>query len=163
MFDLMLTWFQHWLPLIQGFAALASIGGAMLSWRFALKAQRARAEMTKNIVTSKLIAVLEFALKRLDDIREFAVLPDGKPDYSAYRVKGQESKKILESTLAEVKASGSYFRKLPEMWNESIDKLRYAASKPEAHEIEQACKCITFVLAELKLQASTRELSPSES
>jgi hypothetical protein len=30
MLERALAWIQHWLPFIQGFAALASIGGALL-------------------------------------------------------------------------------------------------------------------------------------
>jgi hypothetical protein len=161
MFDSILLWLEHWLPLIQGFAALASIGGAVLSWRYALKAQRAREEMIQNIVTSKLISNFELTVRKLHETRAAAVRSDGKPDYSAYQLREQESKKILEFAHAEAKASGSYFRKLPPIWVDLLQSLSSAASKPDAYEIEKASKSLTMVLAELRHQASTRELAPS--
>ena len=76
MLERALAWIQYWLPFIQGFAALASIGGALLSWRYALKAQRAREEMTRNVITSKLVTTLDFVVAQLSELRASAVEHD---------------------------------------------------------------------------------------
>jgi hypothetical protein len=161
MLERALAWIQHWLPFIQGFAALASIGGALLSWRYALKAQRAREEMTRNVITSKLVTTLDFVVAQLRDLRVSAVAPDGRPDWAAYRAREQESKKILEEALAQARASTTYFRKPPEQWSEMISKLIDASANPDASAIESACKVMMIVSAELKLAAATRELASS--
>ena len=82
-------------------------------------------------------------------------------DWAAYRTRGQESKKILEESLAQARASTTYFRKPPEQWSEMISKLIDASANPDASAIESACKCMMIVSAELKLAAATRELASS--
>lgn len=161
MLERALAWIQYWLPFIQGFAALASIGGALLSWRYALKAQRAREEMTRNVITSKLVTTLDFVVAQLSELRASAVEHDGRPDYAKYRARGQESKKLLEEALAQARASSTYFRKPPEQWSEMISKVADASATPDPLKIEYACRFMMMVSAELKLAAATRELAPS--
>ena len=62
--------------------------------------------------------------------------PDGRPDYAGYRVREQESKKLLKETLAQARASSTYFRKLPAEWSEMISKLTGASAKPGPSSIE---------------------------
>lgn len=93
-----LSWLSHWLPIVQGFAALASVGGAVLSWKYALKAQRAREQMTQNIVTSRLIESFDSVVTELHEFRATAVLDDGKPDLATYRLREQHNKRLLEET-----------------------------------------------------------------
>jgi hypothetical protein len=156
-----LDWIKYWLPLIQGFAALASIGGALLSWKYAFKAQRAREEMTRNVVTSKLISTFELALAQLQDFRHEAVGADGKPDYAAYQSREQQNKKVLEEALAQASASSLYFKVRPKTWDETITHLAQASAKPEPIKVEYACKFLKIITAELKLAAATREIAPN--
>lgn len=152
---------SHWLPLIQGFAALASIAGALLSWKYALKAQRAREEMTENVIAARLVERFEKTLNLLKEFRSVSVLENGKPDDTAYRVKEQEHKHLMEETLAVATATAPYFRKKPEAWSSAIGALAEATGNPNALKIEYACKYIALVSEQLKVAASTREFSPT--
>jgi hypothetical protein len=159
MTESILAWFQHWLPLIQGFAALASIAGALLSWKYAIKAQRARAEMTRNLVTAKLVETIERVLAKLHDFRVMAVLPDGKPDPEAYVVGQQQNKRLLEEVVAQTAATLPYLKELSDLWFRANKQLLEAAANPDPTKVEYACKYLTMISAELKIGAATREMS----
>lgn len=162
MFEEALTWFKYWLPLIQGFAALASIGGALLSWKYALKAQRAREEMTKNVVSSRLVSSFEHVLEKLQDFRSSSIGSDGKPDYAAYQRHEQTLKDLLERALAQATAASPYFKVPPKGWQEAVSRVADASVKPDPGRVEYACKQLRIVTEGLKAAASTRELAANE-
>lgn len=161
MADTFLAWLSHWLPLVQGFAALASIGGAVLSWKYALKAQRAREQMTQNIVTSRLIEVFDSTVTELHEFRATAVLVDGKTDLAAYRLREQHNKRLLEETAALAKAATLYLKTKPALWESVLESLGKATAYPTPENIEYACKYLITANAELKLAATTREMGPT--
>lgn len=161
MLETFLPWLAHWLPLVQGFAALASIGGALLSWKYALKAQRAREQMTQNLVTSRLIEAFDTVVAELHDFRATAILPDGKLDAAAYRLKEQHHKRLLEEIAALATAATPYLKAKPGNWNGLLDKLASAATNPIPDNIEYVCKFLVVANAHLKLAATTREMAPS--
>lgn len=153
------TWFLHWLPLIQGPAALVSIGGAVVSGIFARNSKRAREEMTQNIVAAGLTESFEKALKQLQAFRQDAVDASGRPNLSEYVANEQRHKQLLEDTLASARAATPYLKKKPSMWVETVEKLTDAAFNPTPSRIEIACKFLGLTTAELKLSASTRAFS----
>jgi hypothetical protein len=155
--DELLAWLSRWLPLLQGFAALASIAGALLSWKYALKAQRARDEMIRNVVSSRVIARFEKCLSVLREVRSTCVLPDGKPDEAAYRSREQSLKGELEDTLAIAKAAESYVGS--DLWNQAMNSLVNASASPTSTKIEYVSKFLSLVTEQLKLSATTRELA----
>jgi hypothetical protein len=160
MFDAALVWFQHWLALIQGFAALASIFGALLSWRFAFKAKKSREEMTSNIITSKLATALEEVVIYLDDLRPKLLSNDGSPDPAAYRNHAESNRRIFSKLLAQVKASEPYFTKKPNDWSRLLIELNHVCYKADAQAVNAAYQKITILLASLNIAATTREHAP---
>lgn len=160
MLDTFLTWLSHWLPLIQGFAALASIGGAALSWKYALKAERAREQMTQNIVTSRLVESFDSLVSQLHEFRGTAVLDDGKPDLAAYGLREQYHMRLLEEAAALAKAATPYLKSKPDAWPKLLECLGNAANHPTASNVENACKLLMAANAQLKLAATTREMGP---
>jgi hypothetical protein len=159
--DALIAWVSHWLPLIQGFAALASIAGALLSWKYALKAERAREEMLRNAISSRLAATLERSLSELQTFRASAIDPSGSPDEAQYKQHAQRLKQLLEGTLAEVVAAKSFAQVRPDIWSAFIDKLTDSSANPDPRKIEWVCKYMHMVVAEIGIHVTKRQLSPS--
>jgi hypothetical protein len=161
MYDYLPSWFSHWLPLAQGFAALASIAGAALSWRYALKAQRAREEMIQNVTKARLLATLEKVTSELQKFRTTAILDDGQVDQTAYQMQSQRHKQLLEEAIAQATVAFSNLKVRPDFWKETLLKLAEAADTPDDMKLQSACAYLAIMNAQLKLEAATRELAPS--
>lgn len=153
-----LQFIQHWLPLAQGFAALASVIGALLSWRFALKAQKARDQMTRNMVSSRLLAKLESTIAYLKQVRSECVSPNGVADFRAYGLKQQELKHEFEATVSAVAASSPYVQQGTSGWVSLVEALSNAAIAPTSNNVESAAKHLMLVAEQIKVSATTREL-----
>ncbi|EQM72923.1 hypothetical protein [Stutzerimonas stutzeri] len=152
----------YWLPLIQGFAALASVAGALLSWKYALKAQRAREQMTKNIVSSRLIQELNEALQYFRSFRQESITQEGKPDFAKYQLHEQRNMHVLEKVSAALVAAAPYFKEKPSTWHDGVHTIAEAARTPRPLNIEGATKTLGLLTEQLRIQATTREISPSE-
>lgn len=159
--DAALALISHWLPLVQGFAALASIGGAIASWKYARKAQRAREEMTRNIIASRVEESFSKCLSYLRELRASAV-GDNKTDYAAYQQHEQNSKHILEDTLATAKAADLYLNGKISTWPQTLEALASASGKPDAFKVDSAIKFLALTIEQIKLAAVTREIAPHE-
>ena len=160
--DALLNWIAHWLPLVQGFAALASIGGALLSWRFALRAQRAREEMLQNAISARLLATIERVLAELNNFRATAVDSNGSPDPVAYVQSGEHHKRLLEELFAETTAAKAFTQVRPEVWSAMVSKVLEASANPQPAKLEYVCKYLAMASAELKISATKRQLSPTQ-
>lgn len=160
--DLFLTFVAHWLPLIQGFAAIASIFGALLSWRFALKAQKARDQMTQNIVASRLLTTFEQVLSEIQDFRTVHVDENGQPDAKKYQFQYQYLKQIFERTVASAAASTPYLQSKISGWPQLLDALSRASISAKPGDIEAAAKHLYLVVERLRISATTRELQPTD-
>jgi len=150
-----------WLPLIQGFAALVSIGGATVSWRYAFKAKRAREEMTQNIIMSRLLENFTQTSSTLQSFRKKAINERGNVDKELYSLNSQLHMHLLEETTALAKAATEYLVKRPAHWQLTIDSLSAASRYPNPEHIEDACKKLVCTISELKLASSTREMAPT--
>lgn len=160
--DSFLALVAHWLPIIQGFAAIASVLGALLSWRFALKAQRARDQMTQNIVASRLLATLEQTLSEIQDLRAEFVDENGQPDVKKYQPQYQHLKQLFERTVASVVAATPYLQSKISGWPQLLDALSSASISAIPRNTEAAAKHLLLAVERLRISATTRELQPTD-
>lgn len=156
--EVFLQFVQHWLPLVQGLGALASVAGAMLSWRFALKAQRARDQMTRNMVASRLLSKLDSTLSYLKQARSELVSDDGNADVTAYKAKQQELKHLFETTVSAATAASPYLAQHTPGWGLLLETLARASISPMPGNVESAAKHLMLVSERIKVAAITREL-----
>ncbi|NBD19801.1 hypothetical protein GTZ97_03830 [Aquabacterium fontiphilum] len=155
----LLNWFSHWLPLVQGFAALASIGGATLSWKYAIKAQRARNEMTQNIVASRALATFEETLQFLNDARIQISCSTDSEETRQYQY--GELKHRLELATAAAAASAPYLINKIQIWENMTTALSKASIDPRLGSVELATKFLAIAVEQLKIAAVTREIQPT--
>lgn len=161
MIEQQLSWISHWLPIVQGFAALASIAGATLSWRYAIRAQKAQEQMTENVVTSRLLESLDGLLQALDAFLASAI-QDGKPDPDAFKKAFPNNKGLLERSVALCSAAEFYIRKKPANWGDLLSKLNEGAREPNQHAMNEIARIARLVAEELRLSALAREMSPRQ-
>jgi hypothetical protein len=156
-------WLMQWLPFLQGFAALASVVGATLSWRFALKAKRAQSEMLNNAISSRFLATAERTLESLNSFRSKSVNEIGEIDKAAYRRAAEQNKVVIELALSEAVAARDFIRLRPDLWKALTEKLAEGAASPDHPlKIEYACKYLSMVTSEMKVGIASRQLLPNE-
>jgi len=142
----------HWLPLIQGFAALFSIGGAIFSWRYARKAARTRIEMTKNIVSLRVLEKIESNLKELRLInKEFLT---GKQHLK------NDLKTIFEDCTACINASIPYLDTNKNDFGYTLNKVSDASQETSIGNVDMAIKSLANMLETLKTSATARQVTP---
>lgn len=157
-----LAWLSHWLPLMQGFAALASVVGATLSWRYALKAQRAQEQMTENVVTANVLESLDTMIRELDTFRDTSVNQDGRPNFDAYKRASSRNKAVLEARLAQCRAVQNYIQKKPTNWVEMLNRLSESAREPDSSAIDEVIRVVRLVAEELRVSAIARRMAPEK-
>lgn len=160
--DTVFAFLAKWLPLMQGFAAMASVVGAFLSLRYALRAEKARKEMAEHLVTARLAEKLQFVANYFATFRQTAVGPEGSADPAQYRQHTQGHMLLLEEASSMAKASEAYFIKRPAGWGALRTSLETAARYPTPNNIETCCKNINDGLAQLSLAATTKAAAPSK-
>ena len=160
--ETVLTWLSHWLPIMQGFAALASVVGAALSWRYALKAQRAQEQMTENVVTANLLESLDTLIQELDIFRVASVEQDGRPNIDAYKRAFSSNKAVLEARVAQCRAVENYIRKKPTDWTNMLSRLDEGSREPDSSAIDEAIRVVRLVAEELRVSAIARRMAPEK-
>ncbi len=159
MITVVLDWIDKWVPLAQGFAALASIAGATLSWRFAIKARKAREQMTENIVATNILASLDELLRELESFRRTATHEE-KPDLEVYRRAFHRNKELLDSIAAKCSAADPYLNRKPRHWSELLEKINAGAREPNANAISEVVRTVRCVAEELRIHSYTKKFSP---
>jgi hypothetical protein len=147
----------RWLPLFQSAGALASIIGAIASWRFAKRAAKARDEMTANVVAANCVTSLDRLRLSLST---YAKEIHGSGD--AWFAKLRELRPSLLETLAESRgvlaAAEPYLgRRLPSL-KATIAVLDEAHSDPLQPRLDRALKAMASTLEELRVAATTRNV-----
>lgn len=153
---------SHWLPFIQALGAAFSVGGAILSWRFALKAKREREQMTKNLIAAALLEKLEAALLHITRIQRESLSGDGLPDAKIYRAKQQEIKHLFEAISSSALAAKPYLKKSDAEWKGLTLSLSEAAHLATSGSVETASKQIRHHAEVIRLAITARQLQPGE-
>lgn len=149
------TWFIHWLPLIQGFAAVFSILGALASWRFAAIAKQARTEMTKNIIKNDTMFFIQETIIKLNEFRTDAHKQDDKISFLNERK--ADLKNILEVLAAKIIALDPYLSKDIDKWF-YIRKSAIEASQNTTYQrIDETIQWLSVLQANLELDVQTRQ------
>ena len=156
----LIDWIALWLPLVQGFAAVASIGGAVLSWRFAMNAQQARSQMTRNLVASRIVNRFELTLAFLREMRDELTDSEGNADTAGYKSKQYKLKHHLEETMAMARAADPYLDGFVSSWSKTVETLMRAAVKPDSDHLESTTMFLSLANEQLKIRAATREFQP---
>ena len=160
--DNIISFISHWLPLIQGFAALASIAGALLSWKYAIKAQRARAQMTTNIVSANTLSAFESAIVYIRQKQLDLLGADGLPDYTAYKAEQMNLKHKFEEIVALASAANPYLSNVIPSWHSLLDALGHASINPAPNNVESASKHLIIAVGKMKIAATAREIQPAD-
>jgi hypothetical protein len=150
------TWLEYWLPFIQGFAALASIGGALLSWKYALKAERIKRDMISNVLLTKMLEDLESSCTHLQIMRESASEQDGSANESEYLLQKMENKRVLEKAFAVVVAAAPTLREIEVKAEPLRDALLKASFDPSAPKIDACIKHLCLINEILKVKTTAR-------
>lgn len=151
---------SHWLPLIQALGAVFSVGGAVLSWRFALKAKREREQMTKNVIAAALLEKFESALLHITRIQRESLSSDGLADAKIYQSKQQEIKHLFGSISSSAGAAKPYLKKSDAEWIGLTLSLSEAANLATSGSVETASKQIRHHAEEIRMSITARQLQP---
>jgi hypothetical protein len=158
--NLLLAFATHWLPIFQAVGALFSVGGAVLSWRFALKAKRERELMTTNVVGATVLEKFESALVQIKKIRNESLRENGLADSSIYQLRQQEIKNIFETATSAATAASPYLKKFLTGWEAMVRSLADASMSPSPANVESATKHLMLCAEQIRISATVRQLQP---
>jgi hypothetical protein len=147
-----------YLPLLQAIAAVASIGGAFASWRFAKRAARARDEMTANAVAADCLATLARARQTLSTGCR-AIQSSGKEWYPKVLELKSDLRESMSEARGAVKAAAPYLAGRVASVDSTTKALDEALNDMLPQRLDRALEAIMATIEELRIAANARSVA----